>query len=226
MAARDSRRSLLDQIEESKELRVGFIPQSPPFAYVNSQKRLLFFLPTGILGGVAGGLLLLHTSAALFEEAVPFLILTATVLLASQKRIQQRLLQKNENRGKSGECSTGAIIVIFLASVYGGYFGAGVSVIILAVLGILLNDSLTRLNALKQAISLIVNVASAIYFLFSGKVLWPVAIVMALFSVTGGVLGGLLSDRIRESTLRLCVVIIGFSVSIYYFLHLFHKPGS
>lgn len=190
------------------------------------KKRLLFFLPIGIVGGIAGGLLLLHTSAALFKETVPFLILIATILLASQKRIQKWLLRKNENRGKSDECSSGAIIVIFLASVYGGYFGAGVSVIILAALGILLNDSLTRLNALKQAISFIVNAASAIYFLFSGKVLWPVAIVMALFSIMGGVLGGHLSDRIKESTLRLCVVIIGFSVSVYYFLHLFYKPGS
>ena len=188
------------------------------------QKRRLFLLvPAGMLGGITGGLLLLHTSESLFEVAVPFLILLATVLLALQKTVQGLLERKKVNPDAPGEKSPALIPALFLASVYGGYFGAGVSVLILAVLGILLKDSLKRLNALKQALSLAVNVASALYFLFSGKILWPVALVMALFAIAGGALGGRLAETIKEPTLRLCIVVIGFSVSFYYFLHLLHR---
>jgi uncharacterized membrane protein YfcA len=92
------------------------------------------------------------------------------------------------------------------------------SVIVLAVLGLTLNDSLTRLNALKQAIAFSVNTAAAIFFVFSGNVIWPVALVMAVFALIGGNLGGRLAGRIKPSTLRKLVVAIGFTVSIIYFV--------
>ena len=79
---------------------------------------------------------------------------------------------------------------------YGGYFGAGLSVIVLAALGLALDDSLTRLNALKQAIAFCVNVAAAVLFIFSGQVVWPAAAVMAVGALLGGVLGGRLAGRI------------------------------
>jgi hypothetical protein len=105
-----------------------------------------------------------------------------------------------------------------LAAVYGGYFGAGLSVIVLAVLGLTLEDSLTRLNALKQAISFSVNVAAAIFFLFSGQVLWLVAGVMAVGALLGGVLGGKLAGKIQPSILRWLVVTIGVVVALIYFI--------
>jgi len=108
---------------------------------------------------------------------------------------------------------------IFLAAIYGGYFGAGVSVIILAVLGLILGDSLTRLNALKQSIAFATNVAAAIFFVFSGNVVWPVALVMMVCALIGGSLGGRLAGRIKPSTLRLVVVVIGVIVAGYYFIH-------
>lgn len=188
----------------------------------DQKSRLRFFLPIGVIGGISGGLLLLHTPESLFEQTVPFLILIATIILSLQKRIHKWLESRNSGSVKSNEHSLIAVVMILLASVYGGYFGAGVSVIILAVLGIIIDDSLKRLNALKQAISLIVNAASAIYFIFSNHVLWPVALLMAFFSIAGGVIGGRMSDRIKEATLHSIVVAIGFLVSIYYFSHLFH----
>ena len=107
---------------------------------------------------------------------------------------------------------------IFLAAIYGGYFGAGVSVIILAVLGLVLGDSLTRLNALKQSIAFATNVAAAIFFVFSGNVVWPAALVMMVCALIGGSLGGRLAGRIKPSTLRLMVVVIGVVVAVYYFI--------
>jgi len=105
-----------------------------------------------------------------------------------------------------------------LASIYGGYFGAGLSVIVLSALGLTLEDTLTRLNALKQAVAFTVNVAAAIFFLFSGQVVWSVALVMAVGALIGGIAGGKLAGRIKPSILRWTVVTIGVIVSIIYFV--------
>ena len=105
-----------------------------------------------------------------------------------------------------------------LASIYGGYFGAGLSVIVLSALGLTIDDSLTRLNALKQAVAFTVNVAAAIFFIFSGMVLWSVALVMAVGALIGGILGGRMAGRIKPSTLRWTVVSIGVVISLIYFV--------
>jgi uncharacterized membrane protein YfcA len=89
-------------------------------------------------------------------------------------------------------------------------------VIILAVIGLVLDDSLTRLNALKQTISFSANTAAAVLFIFSGKVVWPVAAVMAVGALIGGNLGGRLAGRVKPSMLRAIVVVIGFTVGIIY----------
>ena len=103
-----------------------------------------------------------------------------------------------------------------LAAIYGGYFGAGLSVIVLAVLGFVFDDSLTRLNALKQSISFSVNIAAAIFFIFSGKVVWSVALVMAIGALAGGMLGGRLAGRVKPEVLRRLVVAIGVIVAVIY----------
>ena len=117
-------------------------------------------------------------------------------------------------RATSNKWAAGAV---GLAAIYGGYFGAGLSVIVLATLGLTIDDSLTRLNARsKQAIALCVNVAAAMFFLFSGQVVWLAAMVMAIGALLGGVLGGRLAGRIRPALLRRIVVVIGVVVAIIY----------
>ena len=105
---------------------------------------------------------------------------------------------------------------MLLASIYGGYFGAGLSVIILAVLGLVIEESLNRLNALKQAVAFAVNVAAATFFLFSGQVVWTAAVVMAIGAIVGGVLGGRLAGTIKPNVLRTVVITIGVIVAIIY----------
>jgi uncharacterized membrane protein YfcA len=89
-------------------------------------------------------------------------------------------------------------------------------VILLATLGLLLDDSLTRLNALKQAIALAANFAAAIYFLFSGQVIWSVVLVMAIGALAGGALGGRIAGRIAPATLRSIVIGVGLTVGVWY----------
>jgi hypothetical protein len=114
-----------------------------------------------------------------------------------------------------------AFLPIFVATIYGGYFGAGMSVIILAVLGLIMNETLTRLNAIKQLIAFSANGAAAIIFVFSGKVNWMVALVMAVGALIGGTLGGRVAGRVKPTALRWIVVTIGYIVGIIYLVRLF-----
>jgi uncharacterized membrane protein YfcA len=176
------------------------------------EKRLLVLLPAGIIGGVGGGMLLLYVSGNIFRMLVPFLILLASVLLAVQVHVRE-WIEQHSARGPEKD-PAGTFLPVSLVAVYGGYFGAGLSVIVLAVLGLLFNDSLTRLNALKQCISLSVNLAAAVFFLFSGLVVWPFALVMAVAALMGGALGGRVAGRINPDLLRWTIVVIGLVVGI------------
>lgn len=180
--------------------------------------RLLFFVPAGVIGGVIGGILLLNTGERLFRSLVPFLILLASLLLAVSDQVRAWLNRQSRGAMSSTRAVALAALPVGLAAIYGGYFGAGLSVIVLAVLGITLTDSLTRLNALKQAISFSVNVAAAIFFVFSGQVVWSVALVMAISALIGGMLGGKVAGRVKPATLRWVVVIIGVIVAMIYFI--------
>lgn len=146
------------------------------------------------------------------------MILLATVLLAIEGPVHRwQARRAGENGGKPGRGLWKAIPV-FLASVYGGYFGAGLSVIVLAVLALISNESLTRVNALKQVIALFVNIAAALFFLFSGKVVWSATVVMAVGSLAGGVVGGFVAAWVSPSVLRGIVVVFGIAISIVYFV--------
>ena len=179
--------------------------------------RLRFLVPASVVGGILGGVLLIYTNERIFSELVPYLILLAAGLLAVQGPVRTWIVRRR-GEGAGHPSDVWAMIPVGLAAVYGGYFGAGLSVIVLAVLGLVLDDTLTRLNALKQAISFSVNIAAAIFFLFSGKVLWLVALVMAVGALLGGVLGGKLAGKIQPSVLRWLVVTIGIVVAVIYFV--------
>lgn len=180
-------------------------------------KRLWFIVPASIVGGVLGGYLLLQTGEKLFKELVPYLILLASGLLAVQDPVRAWLVRRmGEQHGARLEKL--AWLPVSVAAVYGGYFGAGLSVIVLSALGLTLEDTLTRLNALKQAVAFSVNVAAAIFFIFSGKVVWSVALVMAVGALVGGTLGGKLAGKIKPATLRWTVITIGVIISIIYFV--------
>jgi uncharacterized membrane protein YfcA len=181
------------------------------------KSRLWIVVPASIVGGILGGFLLLQTGEKLFRELVPYLILLASGLLAIQDPVRAWLLRRM-GEGHGAGLEKLAWLPVGLASVYGGYFGAGLSVIVLSALGLTLEDSLTRLNALKQAVAFSVNVAAAIFFLFSDQVVWSAALVMAVGALIGGTLGGRLAGRIKPSTLRWTVVIIGVFISILYFV--------
>jgi hypothetical protein len=189
-------------------------------------QRLLTLVPAGIIGGVAGGALLLLIDEHTFTVLVPFMILMAAVLLAVQDRVKTWITSHATQtpQATSGERDADgcrrAILPVGIAAVYGGYFGPGLSVIVLAVLGLFIDDNLTRLNALKQCISLAVNVAAAVFFLFTGLVIWPLALVMAAGALIGGAAGGTIAGRIDPARLRWAIVAIGIIVGIIFLVRL------
>ena len=186
---------------------------------IRDQKRRLWYLvPAGVIGGLCGGLLLLNTGEELFRTLVPFLILLASGLLAVQDPVRAWIQRRVARNGGKPVHEGWAALPVGVAGIYGGYFGAGLSVIVLAVLGLTLEDNLTRLNALKQAIAFSVNVAAAVLFIFSGQVVWPVALVMAGGALAGGSIGGRLAGRIKPATLRWVVVTIGVIVGLVYLI--------
>jgi uncharacterized membrane protein YfcA len=181
------------------------------------QKRIQLLLPSAVIGGIIGGILLLNSSDQVFDRLIPFLILLAAALLAFQDTLRSWLQRRQgDENGHIPEIF--AVLPIALASIYGGYFGAGLGVIELAILGLFLKDNLTRLNALKQLLSLVVNIAASWFFLFSNQVYWSAAIVIAIGSLIGGLLGGKLARIISPSYLRWTVVILSIITATVYFL--------
>ena len=181
-------------------------------------RRMWITVPAGVVGGLVGGVLLLRTGEKLFSQLVPFLILLASILLAIQGPVRAWLLRRLEQRQGAQSIERWSWLPVGLAAIYGGYFGAGMSVIVLSALGITTDDNLTRLNALKQMIGFGTNISAAIFFAFSGPVVWVVAVVMAVGALLGGTLGGRLAGYVKPSTLRWIVVSIGVVLSVIYFV--------
>jgi uncharacterized membrane protein YfcA len=159
------------------------------------------------VGAVTGAALLLVTPGALFEELAPFLILFSCLLLA----LQPWLARKGVGAGRH---RLGPLPLQFGAAVYGGYFGAGVGIMMLAILGLFLDDPLHRLNALKGLLSLIVGLVSAAFFAFFGPVAWGAAAGMAVASLAGGHVGVGLARRLDAARLRAGVVAFGVFVAV------------
>lgn len=175
-------------------------------------------------GGLLGSAVLLATSDSVFGALVPVLLFVASALLALQEPLRRRILE-HEGAAVDGVGSGSAPTRVthrmlsggvFLAAVYGGFFGAGLGIVLLAVLGTLLTDPLPRLNALKQLLAFVVNVTAAAWFVVSGPVDWSVAVVLAVGAVIGGALGGRLAGAVSPSQLRRVVVAIGFVAAAVY----------
>jgi uncharacterized protein len=175
-------------------------------------RRCAQILPAAALGGLAGALLLLHTSATAFDVVVPFLLLVAVALLGAQARLRAWLA----SRSGGGHSEYAATALVAAASIYGGYFGAGLGIIVLAVLAVVVDDTLPRLNAFKQYVSLVVNVAAAIVFIAIADLDYAVVLVMAVTSLIGGVAGGAVAARVSARFLRAIVMIVGTVVAAVY----------
>jgi uncharacterized membrane protein YfcA len=163
-------------------------------------------------GSAAGTALLLTVSRSTFDAIVPFLVLLACGLLAAQPMLN-RVVSQHRGHG-----SVPLHLAVFAGAVYGGYFGAGLGIMLLALLAAFIADDLQRLNALKGLLSLVVSFVAAAGFALFGPVAWVAALIMAACSVVGGYLGVGLARRLDDRALRWAVVAYGVVVAVILFV--------
>jgi len=164
---------------------------------------------TSAAGGLAGAVLLDVSPPGVFEAIVPFLILLSCALLVAQPAAA-RVVERRGHQGRPAAVHGGT----FAASVYGGYFGAGLGIMLLAVLGAFLAEDLQRLNALKGLLSLVISAVAVVYFALFGPVVWAAAAIMAVTSLAGGQLGVRVARRLSADALRWVVVLFGVTVAV------------
>ena len=172
-------------------------------------------LGASAVGGLVGSILLIVTSESVFRALVPFLILASSILLAVQDRLRSWIFVPGEHHESH---LVAQVACVGLAAVYGGYFGAGLGIMLIAVLGLFSDLPLTRLNAVKLLLAFVVNLSAAAFLSFSGKVEWTLVLVMAPAALVGGNLGGRLAKVLPPKKLRAFVVSFGVIVAIIYFV--------
>ncbi len=174
--------------------------------------RLLALSVTSALGALVGAALLVVSPPAVFDVVVPYLILLACAMLAAQPAISRRV----SPAGGAGEAASPRLHLMTLAgSVYGGYFGAGLGIMLLAVLALGLADTLQRLNALKGLLSLVVGVAAVAFFAVFESVAWGTAAIMAVTTYAGGQVGVALARRLSATLLRAIIVAFGVGMALW-----------
>jgi uncharacterized protein len=183
--------------------------------YAGQRGRLLRFGLVALLGGTTGSILLLTTPTQAFDVVVPVLVLLASLLLAVQPLLTRRLRQSED--GGARRDPVWLYAALFLATVYGGYFGGALGVILVGVLGLALHR-LKLANALKSLLSAVTATVTVIVFGLFGPVHWIVVAVAAPASLLGGFVGARVATRIPTTPLRIFIVTFGVAVSIYLFL--------
>jgi uncharacterized membrane protein YfcA len=172
--------------------------------------------PVGLAGGLAGSVLLLVTPSDLFQDLAPVLVLLACGLFALQPVLAGRLRERERQRPPHPVhgLTRPALVGTFLAAIYGGYFGAGLGVILLAVLGLALDDELVRINGVRSVLSLVVNTIAVAVFAVAADVAWGDAAVLAVTALLGGYAGARLSRRLPVPVLRAVVVALGLAAAV------------
>jgi uncharacterized membrane protein YfcA len=199
---------------------LGVVPGSISGAYgyrreLRGQRgRLLRFAPASALGGVAGAVLLLALPATAFEAIVPVFVAAGVLLVVLQPRINRRLAQRRAT-GPDARVHGGApaLAATGLTGVYGGYFGAAQGILLLAILGIAIDDDLQRVNALKVVLAGLVNFVAAVVFVFAAqdRIAWGAVALIAVGSALGGQLGARIGRRLPTPALRAVIVVVGLA---------------
>ncbi len=178
-----------------------------------ASRRILALVAPSLAGGIAGALMLRWTPPAIFERLVPFLILFATLLFMAQEPVQRVLNTAGAEAHNSARWLAGAMLFQLLVAVYGGYFGAGIGILMLASLGFIGLSNIHEMNTLKTILSSLINVVAAVWFICAGLIHWPKAAVMTAGALLGYFLGSHYAQRISQQRVRQIVAAIGFVIS-------------
>lgn len=185
------------------------------------QKRGLLFLlvSTSLIGGVLGAILLLKTSQPVFVRLIPYLLLLATLLFAFSEPVTAWLRTRSIDKTRFSRRSFVSIAVAqFIISIYGGYFGGGIGILMLATLAMMGLENIHEMNALKTLLASCINGGAVVTFIIKGAIVWPQAILMIFGAILGGYGGAYYARKINPSWVRLFVIAVGIALTIYFFL--------
>jgi len=191
-----------------------------------------------LVGALLGAVLLYRTPTEVFDRLIPWLILFATCLFMAQEPLQRRFnlnrsggqvgplggptkqrwiaIRRQANRSDAAGAPwlSWTMLFQFGVALYGGYFGAGMGILMLAALGVMGHTDIHQMNGVKNVLAVCINGIAAAYFVFSGLVLWPQAIVMAIGAIAGGIAGAGLARRLGRKAVRYIVIAVGFAMAL------------
>lgn len=196
---------------------------SAAWALRRELKRLpmrAYLLPLVIaasVGGLAGGLILLLTSDQAFYQLIPWLLLLATLLFTFSRSLARLVAKVGPTQSSSPRLGPVGFICQALVSLYGGFFGAGMGIMMIASLAISGRTQVVEINAIKSLLSSVIYSVAALTFMLAGAVHWMALLIMLPGTIAGGYCGGLFARRLPDSWLRGLVILIGWSLSLFYF---------
>lgn len=189
------------------------------------RRNFLRLMPASILGGITGAYLLLHLPESVFQYVAPVLIVVAVSLVIFQPRLQKFIKARRDSGSSARSHEATMIVLVYLTGVYGGYFVAAQGVLLVAILGIFMSGTLQNANAVKNVLSLCVNVVAAIsYLLFAPEmIIWPIVGLLAASSLIGGLIGSRIGRRLPPTVLRSVIVTLGL-VALYFMIQKLLAP--
>lgn len=182
---------------------------------------------SSVIGGVVGSIVLINTDPKTFQTLIPYLLLLATLIFTFgspfnawlRKRAKARLNPDTPVKtGRSRKVIGGILVLQFITGIYGGFFGGGIGIVILATLALIGLENINEMNAIKTLLASCINGVATVIFIVSGKIFWPQAIVMIIGATIGGYVGAYYARKINPLWLRRFVIVFGFALTIYFFV--------
>jgi uncharacterized membrane protein YfcA len=190
----------------------GSRPDLADLAAQRGRRPLYELIPSAVVGTVIGCELLLHTPQRAFDLVVPFLVLGAAAVLAFQQRLRSVVGHPRDLSPRRQRWNLH--LTVGAGAIYGGYFGAALGVMLVAALGLVLDETLARVNALKNAVSAVVGLVTVAAFAILGPVDWAAVAIVAPASLVGGYVGARLARRLPAKVLHALIVTIGVTVGV------------
>lgn len=175
---------------------------------------------TSVVGGALGAFLLIHTKQSTFQALIPYLLLAATLIFAFGNTIVSRVRSRGSKRvARPWEAMAGLNAMQFIIAIYGGFFGGGIGILMLAAFSVLNFGDINNMNAVKALLASCINGIAIVLFVIAGKVEWLPAAVMIVGAVIGGYGGAAVARRLDPQLVRGFVIVVGFAMTAYFFIH-------
>jgi uncharacterized membrane protein YfcA len=189
----------------------------------NHLSQLPLLIGVSLVGGALGAWLLLQTPEAVFRDAIPWLLLLATVLFIVGKPLNSALRQRVKANRHAYSASVLLCLLLLAASIYGGFFNAGLGIVILSCLALAGYSNINAMNGLKLVISSSISITAIVIFIYQGAIVWPQGVAVLLGTLVGGYLAAHLSRQLPEPLIRRTVIVISSTITVYYFVTVYGR---